>query len=110
MCTTHIVAESSLGFLLSWRCKDYCVLFPTFQTVEFCRLVCLWCEWLKGLKLEYQNYLLLVVLTPLKCLEKKIALTEGGRDVGLKYLSPHCQSQKLLQPQIALDEASSEVP
>lgn len=87
---SKIVTVSFPGFLLSCRCKDNWLLFPTFQTGEFCRLVCLWWEWIQGLKLEYQNYLLLVVLAALKCFEKKIALTEGARDLGLKYLSLHC--------------------
>lgn len=83
------------GFLLSCSCKDDWFLFPTFQTVEFCRLVCLWCEWIKGFNLEsfleyHLEYLLLVVLAPLRFFEKKIALTEGARDDGLKYLSLHC--------------------
>lgn len=44
-----------------------------------------------------------------KCFEQKITLSDTATDVGPKSLSLHWQSEKLLQLQIALDEANSVV-
>lgn len=57
---------------------------------------------------ESRNYLYLLVLVPL-CFEQKITLADRATNVGLQYLSLHCQCKELLQPQTMLDDASSGV-